>query len=116
MYGWMDNGSHSWYSDRKQTSVWDVHKESVEGHTTPKPVKIIENAINNSSKSGDIIIDYFAGSGSTLIGAEKRGRISNIMELDEHYCDVIVSRYIEWCNKNGRTPVVKLNGEPFNRE
>jgi DNA modification methylase len=99
LYGWMDNGSHSWYSDRKQTSVWQFDKERVVGHTTPKPVALVEKAINNSSKSGDLIIDLFGGSGSTLIAAEKIGRCARLMELDLKYCDVIVKRWEDFTGK-----------------
>jgi len=99
LYGWMDNGSHSWYSDRKQTSVWKFDKERVIGHTTPKPVGLVEKAITNSSKSGDLIIDLFGGSGSTLIASEKIARNARIMELDPKYCDVIVKRWEDFTGK-----------------
>jgi DNA modification methylase len=99
LYGWMNNGSHSWYSDRKQTSVWEFHKERFEGHTTPKPVALVEKAITNSSKGGDIVIDLFGGSGSTMIAAEKSGRCSRLMELDPKYCDVIVKRWEDFTGK-----------------
>jgi len=102
LYGWMDNGSHSWYSDRKQTSVWKFDKERVEGHTTPKPVALVERAINNSSKGGDLIIDLFGGSGSTMIAAEKIGRQARIMELDPKYCDVIVKRWEDFTGKKAQ--------------
>jgi DNA modification methylase len=95
----MNNGSHSWYSDRKQTSVWEFHKERFEGHTTPKPVALVEKAITNSSKGGDIVIDLFGGSGSTMIAAEKSGRCSRLMELDPKYCDVIVKRWEDFTGK-----------------
>jgi DNA modification methylase len=103
LYGWMDNGKHSWYSDRKQTSIWKFDKERVVGHTTPKPVALVEKAINNSSKGGDVIIDLFGGSGSTLIASEKIGRCARIMELDPIYCDVIVKR---WENFTGKKAVL----------
>ena len=93
LYGWMDNGSHSWYSDRKQTSVWKFDKERFSGHTTPKPVGLVEKAIVNSSKGGDIVLDLFGGSGSTMIACEKLGRTNFTMELDPKYCDVIVKRW-----------------------
>ena len=99
LYGWMDNGTHSWHSDRKQTSVWKFDKERVSGHTTPKPVALVEKAISNSSKSGDIVIDLFGGSGSTLIAAEKIGRHSILMELDPKYCDVIIKRWEDFTGK-----------------
>jgi DNA modification methylase len=93
LYGWMDNGTHSWHSDRKQTSVWKFDKERFEGHTTPKPVSLVEKAISNSSKGGDSIIDLFGGSGSTLIACEKLNRSARLMELDPKYCDVIIKRW-----------------------
>ena len=99
LYGWMDNGKHSWYSDRKQTSVWRFDKEKVVGHTTPKPVALVEKAINNSSKGGDAILDLFGGSGSTLIACEKIGRHARLMELDPKYCDVIVKRWEDFTGK-----------------
>ena len=99
LYGWMDNGSHSWYSDRKQTSIWKFDKERVEGHTTPKPVALVCRAIENSSKGDDLITDYFGGSGSTLIACEKTKRHSRIMELDEKYVDVIIKRWEEYTGK-----------------
>ena len=99
LYGWMDNGTHSWHSDRKQTSVWRFDKERVEGHTTPKPVTLVEKAINNSSKGGDIIVDLFGGSGSTLIASEKIGRQARLMELDPKYCDVIIKRWEDFTGK-----------------
>jgi DNA modification methylase len=99
LYGWMKNGSHSWYSDRKQTSVWRFDKEKVEGHTTPKPVALVEKAITNSSKGGDIVVDLFGGSGSTIIASEKIGRKAYLMELDPKYCDVIVKRWEDFTGK-----------------
>ncbi len=99
LYGWMNNGKHSWYSDRKQTSVWKFDKEKVIGHTTPKPVGLVEKAINNSSKSGDLILDLFGGSGSTLIACEKHNRHARLMELDPKYCDVIVKRWEDFTGK-----------------
>jgi DNA modification methylase len=99
LYGWMNNGSHSWYSDRKQTSVWEFQKERFEGHTTPKPVALVEKAILNSSKGGDIVIDLFGGSGSTMIAAEKISRCARLMELDPKYCDVIVKRWEDFTGK-----------------
>ena len=98
LYGWVDNGTHNFYGDRKQVSVWQFQKESVEGHTTPKPVELVKNAINNSSKQGQNIIDLFGGSGSTLIAAENTNRTCYMMELDPKYCDVIIKR---WENLTG---------------
>lgn len=99
LYGWMDNGKHTWYSDRKQTSIWKFDKERVVGHTTPKPVAFVERAINNSSKGGDVILDLFGGSGSAMIACEKIGRHARVMELDPKYCDVIVKRWEDFTGK-----------------
>jgi site-specific DNA-methyltransferase (adenine-specific) len=99
LYGWVLNGTHNFYGDRKQVSVWRFDKERVEGHTTPKPVALIANAIKNSSKSGDIVVDFFSGSGSTLIACEQTNRDARAMELDPKYCDVIIQR---WENLTGQ--------------
>lgn len=111
LYGWMNNGAHSWYSDRKQTSVWRFDKERVAGHTTPKPVELVAKAISNSSKGGDAVADLFGGSGSTLIACEKTGRHARLMELDPKYCDVIVKR---WQDFTGQEAVLKSSGDKFN--
>ena len=110
LYGWMKNGTHSFYGDRKQVSVWKFDKERVEGHTTPKPVALIERALQNSSKGGDVISDFFGGSGSTLIAAEKNGRVARIIKLDPKYCDVIVKR---WQDFTGKIATHAETGEPF---
>jgi site-specific DNA-methyltransferase (adenine-specific) len=99
MYGWFDNGNHCFYGDRKQTSVWEYDRKSIEGHTTPKPVDLIANALTNSSRNNDRVIDLFGGSGSTLIACEQLNRKCYTMELDEHYCDVIIQR---WENLTGQ--------------
>ena len=110
LYGWMDNGSHTWYSDRKQTSVWRFDKERVEGHTTPKPVALVERAVTNSSKGGDLVSDLFGGSGSTLIACEKTNRHCRMMELDPKYCDVIIKR---WQDFTGQEAVMELTGKRY---
>ena len=110
LYGWMDNGKHSWYSDRKQTSVWRFDKERVVGHTTPKPVALVAQAIGNSSKGGDTVLDFFGGSGSTLIACEKTGREARLMELDPKYCDVIVRR---WQDFTGKQATLESDGRTF---
>jgi len=99
LYGWMKDGSHSFYGDRKQVSVWKFDKERVEGHTTPKPVALIERALQNSSKGGDVVSDLFGGSGSTMIACEKLGRQARMMELDPKYCDVIIKRWEDFTGK-----------------
>jgi DNA modification methylase len=111
LYGWMKGGTHTFYGDRKQVSVWRFDKERVEGHTTPKPVALIERALSNSSKGGDIVSDLFGGSGSTMIACEKTNRHSRMMELDPKYCDVIVNR---WQDFTGKQAVHAETGETFN--
>jgi DNA modification methylase len=100
LYGWIKGGSHKFYGDRKQVSIWRFDKERVEGHTTPKPVSLIERALENSSKSEDVIADLFGGSGSTLIACEKLNRHARLMELDEKYVDVIIKRWQDFTGKD----------------
>lgn len=96
LYGWKKKGRHQWYSDRKQTTIWEFDKPKKNGdHPTMKPIPLIAHPIKNSSMSNCIILDSFGGSGSTLIACEQLGRICHTIELDEKYCDVIVKRYIE---------------------
>jgi DNA modification methylase len=110
LYGWMKGGTHTFYGDRKQVSVWRFDKERVEGHTTPKPVALIERALSNSSKGGDIVSDLFGGSGSTMIACEKTNRHSRMMELDPKYCDVIIKRWQEF---TGKEAIHAETGETF---
>ena len=96
LYGWTEGGSHSWYSDRKQTTVLNFDKPLRNGeHPTMKPVELFAYLIENSSKKGDAVLDLFGGSGTTLIACEQLGRNAFIMELDERYCDVIINRWEE---------------------
>lgn len=93
MYGWFDNGTHKFYGDRKQTSVWKFDRNIVDGHTTPKPIEFICKALKNSSCKHELVVDLFGGSGSTLIACEQLGRRCYMMELDPKYCDVIIKRW-----------------------
>lgn len=96
LFGWKKNGKHQWYSDRKQTTIWEFDKPKKNGdHPTMKPIPLIAYPIQNSSMSNCIVLDPFGGSGSTLIACEQTDRICHTIELDEKYCDVIVKRYIE---------------------
>ena len=92
LYGWFDNGTHRFFGDRKQTSVWQFDRKSIEGHTTPKPIGFICKALENSSKKNEKVLDLFGGSGSTLIACEQLDRTCYMMELDEKYCEVIIKR------------------------
>lgn len=94
LYGWPEGASRHWCGDRDQGDVWNIKKPARNDlHPTMKPVELMERSIRNSSRPGDIVLDCFGGSGSTLIAAEKSGRRCFTMELDPKYCDVIVRRW-----------------------
>ena len=100
LYGWKDGAGHLWASDRKQTTILEFEKPSRNGeHPTMKPVALFEYQMLNNTKGGDIVLDSFGGSGTTLIAAEKNGRVARIMELDPKYCDVIVKRWEDFTGK-----------------
>lgn len=108
LYGWKKKGRHQWYSDRKQTTIWEFDKPKKNGdHPTMKPIPLIAYPIKNSSMSNCIILDPFGGSGSTLIACEQLGRICHTIELDEKYCDVIVKRYIEQVGSADTVSVIR---------
>lgn len=108
LFGWKKNGKHQWYSDRKQTTIWEFDKPKKNGdHPTMKPVPLIAYPIKNSSMSNCIVLDPFGGSGSTLIACEQTNRICHTIELDEKYCDVIVKRYIEQVRTAENVSVVR---------
>ena len=99
LYGWKEGASHTWYSDRKQTTILNFDRPtSSKLHPTMKPVNLLSYLINNSTKQEDIVLDSFLGSGSTLIACEKLQRICYGIELDPKYCDVIVKRWEQWAN------------------
>lgn len=96
LFGWKKKGKHNWYSDRKQTTIWEFEKpKKNKDHPTMKPVALVAYPILNSSLTNCIVLDPFGGSGSTLIACEQTDRICHMIELDEKYTDVIVKRYIE---------------------
>lgn len=100
LYGWKDGAGHLWSADRKQTTILEFEKPSKNGeHPTMKPVALFEYQMLNNTKGGDIVLDSFGGSGTTLIAAEKNGRVARIMELDPKYCDVIVKRWEDFTGK-----------------
>ena len=97
LYGWREGASRHWCGDRDQGDVWNIKKPARNDlHPTMKPVELMERSIRNSSRPGDIVLDCFGGSGSTLIAAEKSGRRCFTMELDPKYCDVIIRRWQEF--------------------
>lgn len=111
LFGWKVGGKHQWYSDRKQTTIWEYDRpKSSKDHPTMKPVALMAYPIQNSCMSNCIVLDPFLGSGSTLIACEETGRICYGVELDEKFCDVIVKRYIEK-TKSGDQVSVLRDGE-----
>jgi DNA modification methylase len=96
LFGWKKAGKHAWYSDRKQSTIWEFDKPRKNAdHPTMKPVPLLAYPILNSSMTGCIVLDPFGGSGSTLIACDQTGRSCYMTELDEKFCDVVVRRYIE---------------------
>lgn len=96
LFGWKVGGKHQWYSDRKQTTIWEYDRPSAsKDHPTMKPIALMAYPIQNSCMSNCIVLDPFSGSGSTLIACEQTNRICYGIELDEKFVDVIVARYIE---------------------
>ena len=100
-----------WYGNKSQSTLWQENKPAASRlHPTMKPVELVERALLNSSKAGDIIVDLFGGSGSTLIGCERRGRKARLMEIDPRYADVVVLRYQEY---SGKSAVLDNDGRTF---
>lgn len=96
LFGWKKSGKHAWFSDRKQSTIWEFDKPRKNGeHPTMKPIPLLAYPIVNSSMTGCIVLDPFGGSGSTLIACEQTGRVCHMAELDEKFCDVIVRRFIQ---------------------
>jgi DNA modification methylase len=111
LYGWPQGHDRYWCGARDQGDVWFVDKPVRNDlHPTMKPVALVERAVRNSSKTRDMVLDPFAGSGSTLIACEKAGRQARLIELDPKYCDVIVRRFQEWA---GEQAVLQGDGQSF---
>lgn len=109
-YCYKKGQSPNWYGPTNEVTVWDVKRESKnEYHPTQKPIELPERAMNNSSKKNDIILDFFGGSGSTMVAAQQLNRKARLMELDPKYCQVIVDRM----RKLDPTLVIKKNGLPL---
>ena len=101
------------YGDKSQSTLWNEKKPAANRlHPTMKPVELIERSLVNSSKAGDLVVDLFGGSGSTLIGCERRNRKARLMELDPKYADVIVKRWQEY---TGKQAVLDGNGRVFHQ-
>ena len=113
LFGWKPTGAHYWNGDRKQSTIWNFDKPKVNDvHPTMKPVPLIEYIIKNSSKYGDIVVDTFLGSGTTLIAADNTDRICYGSELDPKYAQVIVERWINYKDGiNGDDVIVERDGK-----
>lgn len=111
LYGWPEGKQRHWCGDRDQGDVWNIKKpQKNDLHPTMKPVELVERAIRNSSRPGDVVMDPFGGSGTTLIAAEKAGRLARLIELDPKYVDVIVRRWQDW---TGQQATREADGLPF---
>ncbi len=100
LYGWPEGAERHWCGDRDQSDVWQIKKpQKNDLHPTMKPVELVERALRNSSRPGAVVLDPFGGSGTTLIAAEKTGRVARLMELDPKYADVIVRRWEDFTGK-----------------
>ncbi len=111
LYGWLEGGQRHWCGDRDQGDVWQIKKpQRNDLHPTMKPVELVERCIRNSSRPGDVVLDSFGGSGTTLIAAQKSGRRARLMELDPKYVDVIVRRWQTW---SGESAVREADGVAF---
>ena len=96
LFGWKQKGKHQWFSDRKQTTIWEYDRpKSSKDHPTMKPIQLMAYPIQNSSMRGTLVLDPFLGSGSTLLASDQTGRVCYGIELDEKFVDVIVRRYME---------------------
>lgn len=111
LYGWKEGASHLWASDRKQTTILEFDKPSRNGeHPTMKPVALFGYQMLNNTKGGDVVLDIFGGSGTTMIAAEKNGRVARLMEIDPKYVDVIVRRWQEF---TGKKATLEADGRAF---
>lgn len=108
LFGWKKGGKHQWYSDRKQSTIWEYDRPKKNDlHPTMKPVNLIAYPIKNSSMSNCIVLDPFGGSGSTLIACEETKRICYTIELDTKYTDVIVKRYAELVGSTDQISLIR---------
>jgi DNA modification methylase len=113
LYGWPEGATRHWCGDRDQGDVWQIKKPAKNDlHPTMKPVDLVERAIRNSSRPGDVVLDPFGGSGTTLIAAEKAGRVARLIELDPKYADVIVRR---WQDFTGQQATREADGVVFDQ-
>ena len=115
LFGWKPTGAHYWNGDRKQTTIWNFDRPRVNDvHPTMKPIPLIEYIIKNSSKYGDIVVDTFLGSGTTLLASDNTDRICYGSELDPKYCQVIIERWINYKDGiNGDDVIIERDGQQY---
>jgi DNA modification methylase len=113
LFGWKPTAAHYWNGDRKQSTIWNFDKPRTNDvHPTMKPVPLIEYIIKNSSKYGDIVVDTFLGSGTTLIASDNTDRICYGSELDPKYCQVIIERWINYKDGiNSNDVIIERDGK-----
>lgn len=112
LYGWLPNGKHKWFSDRKQSTIWNFDKPKKNGdHPTMKPIPLVAYPIKNSSAPNAVVLDLFGGSGSTLIACEETDRICRTMELDPKYASVIVQRFAAYKEGTNDIKVIRHGKE-----
>lgn len=120
MYGGLGatNGRPRWFGPTNEKNVWEIKREHNGSyvHPTQKPLELCARAIRNSSKQGELVLELFGGSGSTLIAADTLDRLCYVMEYGEKFCDVIVQRFMNHCETNNKDCVVKLNGEIITKD
>lgn len=101
---------HNWQGSRSESTLWEIGRSKMDtGHGTQKPIECMERPIRNNSAKGEGIYDPFLGSGTTMIAAEKTGRICYGMEIDPHYCDVILQRFKDFTGSGKKIELVKRN-------
>ena len=105
LYGWApigEKGGHHWYGPTNESTLWQVRRDPTKSyqHPTQKPLELAERAIRNSTRPGQLVLNTFLGSGTTLIAAERTGRKCFGLEIDPHYCDVIVRRFLAFAGKD----------------
>ena len=114
LYAFKKGNAPYWYGPTNEVTVWDVDRASKnEFHPTQKPIELAARALRNSSKKGDVVLDVFLGSGSTLIAADQLNRVCYGMEIDPKYCQVILERYQKHCSKVGKPFICRINGKEF---
>ena len=116
LYGWRDGATRFWCGDRDQSDVWAIPRPTDSPlHPTMKPLALVEQAMTNSSQSGDTVLDLFLGAGSTTVAAERTGRVCYGMEIDPHYCDIVVARWESFTGEKATLEAAAPTKRPASR-